>query len=304
MVKDKAKKEESGPIQQVAFQTCLSTVAYPFHVVRTLVQVGHEPLPSTVGKTWFGFGSNAYFLPNCLTYSGHIRRTDGYAGLYRGLVPYVVNGGLQQISSRYLNDLIPTVKKDSNASTSEFTVDVVKDVARSAAIRTVVMVLGHPLHVINIRMVVYFVGRESAYSSFMGAVRSIYEDEGVGGFFSGIVPRVIGELLGMVAYEALFRTILKIAESGGHVDDHEELELYGRTLVNYLVRITTYPFQLTSTLMIVDGSRMAAASAVPVDCNGRWYKCLTALYSSGRNMRGNSLFNRIDKSRRVYTTRL
>lgn len=62
---------------------------------------------------------------------------------------------------------------------------------RSVVVHAAGTLISSPFHVISVRMMAQFVGRETKYSSFLGSVMQIYKDEGLLGFFSGIIPRLL-----------------------------------------------------------------------------------------------------------------
>ena len=48
-------------------------------------------------RTWFG--RPALSLPSVFVYMGHIRKRDGFLGLYRGLGPKLVSMGVSSVVS-------------------------------------------------------------------------------------------------------------------------------------------------------------------------------------------------------------
>lgn len=65
---------------------------------------------------------------------------------------------------------------------------------RDIVTHTAGAIISSPFHVISIRMMAQFVGRETKYSSIFGSIIQIYKDEGILGFFSGLIPRLIFDL--------------------------------------------------------------------------------------------------------------
>lgn len=274
-----------------------SAVFYPKTLFRILIEVNHEPLPPVAGRSWFGFGRRVHYLPNVFTYCKYIRRTEGWTGLYRGVLPNVLSVAAQQAAASCCSAVLPPeTKKDAQ---SDPVYHHGREIARKVGIRAVSVLVSQPFQVITIRMVAYYVGREVAYSTFTGTVRAIYANEGIGGFFSGIVPRLVGETLAVVAFELMVPVVMKIAEVP-EMDNKATVTLrdHARVVVSFLVQIVVYPLHLTSTLMAIDGSGMAAAAAIPPNGVGSWTGCLGALYACGEHMRGGGLFNRIDKNKR------
>lgn len=70
---------------------------HPLDLAKTLIQVGHEPLAPKHTKTWMG--KPKLSLPSVFLYMGHIRRQDGFFGLYRGLGPKLVTMGVSSVVS-------------------------------------------------------------------------------------------------------------------------------------------------------------------------------------------------------------
>lgn len=47
-------------------------------------------------------------------------------------------------------------------------------------------------------MMAQFIGRESVYRSIFGSIAEIYRTEGITGFFSGLLPKLLGEVACLV----------------------------------------------------------------------------------------------------------
>lgn len=62
---------------------------------------------------------------------------------------------------------------------------------RSIVVHAAGAVISSPFHVISIRMMAQFVGQETKYTSIFGSIVQIYKDEGIMGFFSGVIPRLL-----------------------------------------------------------------------------------------------------------------
>lgn len=65
---------------------------------------------------------------------------------------------------------------------------------RNVVIHAAGTVIASPFHVISLRMMAQFIGRETKYTSIFGSVVQIYKDEGILGFFSGLIPRLLCEV--------------------------------------------------------------------------------------------------------------
>lgn len=73
---------------------------------------------------------------------------------------------------------------------AKFKVNLKRDVVLTASC----IVVTQPFHVISIRMMAQFVGRETLYKSLLGSMAEIYRHEGILGFFSGLMPKLLCDL--------------------------------------------------------------------------------------------------------------
>ena len=98
-----------------------------------------------------------------------------------------------------------------------------------------------------------FISREDAYESLIGGVLEIKDEEGWKGFFAGLIPKLIGVVLGIALIETTSFCLRKQINS---VD--EEVKTENKDLFNLLDQHAglfagviangfTYPFALTST---------------------------------------------------------
>ncbi|KAK3703420.1 hypothetical protein QZH41_014260 [Actinostola sp. cb2023] len=78
-------KDDKNPALSLMLSLAMNTATHPLTTVKILVQVGHEPLPAVPAKTFFR--NTVMRLPGLLQYGKHIIKTDGYLGLYNGLLP-------------------------------------------------------------------------------------------------------------------------------------------------------------------------------------------------------------------------
>ena len=58
----------------------MTSATHPMDFAKTLIQIGFEPVAPKQTRTWMG--KPALSLPNVFLYMGHIRRRDGYLGMY------------------------------------------------------------------------------------------------------------------------------------------------------------------------------------------------------------------------------
>ena len=74
---------------KLAFKASLTTLTHPLEYAKVLIQIGHEPIAPRHTKTFFG--KPALALPSVFQYIGHIKKRDGFLGLYQGLAPKLVS---------------------------------------------------------------------------------------------------------------------------------------------------------------------------------------------------------------------
>ncbi|XP_044068791.1 mitochondrial carrier homolog 1-like isoform X4 [Siniperca chuatsi] len=190
--------------------------------------VGHEPLPPTVGTTMFG--RRVLYLPGFFSYAQHIVKVDGKRGLFRGLSPRLVSSAIstvvrskvKQVALLSKRDDVQTslgkVVKESEASfagwkkrTSQHpklgtahTTPLAslinprqkqKRTSHEMVVQCLSRVATHPFHVMSVRCMAQFVGREVKYGGMFSCIIKIFKEEGVAGFYVGLVPHVLGEVL-------------------------------------------------------------------------------------------------------------
>ncbi|NXR13719.1 MTCH2 protein, partial [Semnornis frantzii] len=171
-----------------------------------LLQVGYEPLPPTLGRNIFG--RQIYHLPGLFAYAKHIMKIDGRAGLFKGLTPRlcssaigtIVHGKVLQI---LFGGAVPCLmpfpfqlgtSKNEPVSSLE---QILKETSREMVARSSATIITHPFHVITLRCMVQFIGRETKYSGILSAFTTIYREEGILGFFAGLIPRLLGDILSL-----------------------------------------------------------------------------------------------------------
>lgn len=274
-------EEDEKFYKGLATKTLVSGVTYPLTVVKTLIQLGHEPFPLSTGKAFIFFGRNAYFLPNVFSYGHQLAQEKGFSILWTGidsaLVSFVVGGIAAHRASKYLNEHYPEVggsaefegKEEKNLSDHASFRRMLRAGIRDSTIRAFAIVCARPFTVVCVRQIAQIIGGETKYQSVCHGLRLVGIEEGAGGLFSGIVPQIIGELivvwgvhsLTYVAERALVRSGLyeKAAESE---QGQKELDDYRKGLhlvIPFVVNVFSYPYSAVSTVMAVAGSGLAVS---------------------------------------------
>ncbi|NXP55945.1 MTCH2 protein, partial [Heliornis fulica] len=140
-------------------------------------------------------------------------KVDGRAGLFKGLAPRlcssaigtVVHSKVLQCSDGggtgggcFLPDASsahqPETARTKPVSSLE---QVLKETSREMVARSAATLITYPFHVITLRCMVQFIGRETKYSGTLSAFATIYREEGILGFFAGLIPRLLGDILSL-----------------------------------------------------------------------------------------------------------
>ncbi|XP_044068796.1 mitochondrial carrier homolog 1-like isoform X9 [Siniperca chuatsi] len=148
----------------------VTAITHPLLYVKLLIQVGHEPLPPTVGTTMFG--RRVLYLPGFFSYAQHIVKVDGKRGLFRGLSPRLVSSAISTVVRSKVKQVALLSKRDDVQTSLG---KVVKETSHEMVVQCLSRVATHPFHVMSVRCMAQFVGREVKYG--------------------GLVPHVLGEVL-------------------------------------------------------------------------------------------------------------
>ncbi|NXL37332.1 MTCH2 protein, partial [Glaucidium brasilianum] len=295
----------------------LTVLSQPLMYVKVLVQVGYEPLPPTLGRNIFG--RQVYQLPGLFAYAKHIVKVDGRAGLFKGLTPRLCSSAIGTVvHSKVLQrsllgggcsspdasfSLQPGASKKEPVSSLE---QVLKETSREMVARSAATLITHPFHVITLRCMVQFIGHETKYSGTLSAFATIYREEGVLGFFSGLIPRLLGDILSLWLCNMLAYLINTYALENGcgsaggqrcfffltQVSTMTEMKSYSQAVTGFFASMLTYPFVLVSNLMAVNNCGLAGGLLPYAPTYSSWLDCWGQLHREGNMSRGNSLFFR------------
>lgn len=274
----------------------MTTATHPLTCVRVLMQVGHEPIAPTPSRTLFG--TKVLRLPSFFQYANHIKKVEGWRGLYRGLLPRVyssmvgtfLNSTILQTVSKQKTPLMKISVQENKTSREEL-VEFTKETCVQAAGKVTALVISHPLYVVSIRMMVQFVGKETIYSGLRASFKEIYENEGIAGFFSGIIPRILGEVLSLVFFRGACFLVSRYAVDS-EVSRRKEVQIYTNGLFQYVAGVVTYPFVLVTHMMIVNHVGLAAGEVPAMPAFSGWTDCFAYLRKTGNLWRGSSMFRR------------
>uniref|UniRef100_H0YRQ5 Mitochondrial carrier homolog 1 n=1 Tax=Taeniopygia guttata TaxID=59729 RepID=H0YRQ5_TAEGU len=230
----------------------LVAASHPLLYVKLLVQVGHEPLPPTIGRNVLG--RKVLYLPGFFTYARHIVEVDGKRGLFRGLTPRLISSTLSTITRGSVKKAFPLEDMEHVSNKDDVKTSlrkVVRETSHEMMMQCVSRFVSHPLHVISMRCMVQFVGREVKYSGVFSAIGRIFKEEGILGFFVGLVPHILGDVIFLWCCNLLAHFINTYA-----VDDNfsqaSVIRSYTKFVMGIAVSMLTYPFLLVGDLMAVN----------------------------------------------------
>ncbi|NWH73947.1 MTCH2 protein, partial [Piaya cayana] len=271
---------------------------------RLPLQVGYEPLPPTLGRNIFG--RQVYQLPGLFAYAKHIVKVDGRAGLFKGLAPRLCSSAIGTVVHSKV--LQPGASKKEPVSSLE---QVLKETSREMVARSAATLITHPFHVITLRCMVQFIGRETKYSGMLDAFATIYREEGILGFFAGLIPRLFGDVLSLWLCNMLAYLINTYALENGvrapqpprgswgpppfsPVSTMTEMKSYSQAVTGVRGTAPTPPAR-PRVGIIPSGSpfpRLAGGLLPYAPSYSSWLDCWSQLRREGNMTRGNSLFFR------------
>ncbi|XP_049635691.1 mitochondrial carrier homolog 2 isoform X1 [Suncus etruscus] len=282
---------------QVLLGSGLTVLSQPLMYVKVLIQVGYEPLPPTIGRNIFG--RQVYQLPGLFSYAQHIVRIDGKRGLFTGLAPRLCSGVLGtvvhgQVLQQFCQEPEKTEELGSGHIQKEVPASferIVKETTREMMARSAATLITHPFHVIALRSMVQFIGRESKYCGLYDSIITIYQEEGILGFFAGLVPRLLGDIISLWLCNSLAYLVNTYALDSG-VSTMNEMKSYSQAVTGFFASMLTYPFVLVSNIMAVNNCGLIGGGPPFSHIYTSWIDCWCTLQKEGNMSRGNSLFFR------------
>lgn len=304
---DNGNDYEVGEWLRFGLRLGVTTALHPLEYAKVLMQIGFEPIAAVPGRTLFG--RPTMVLPNVFQYAAYIKHVDGFYGCFRGLSAKVIGNLVSaHFSEKIADDLGLEVAKDSDSrrkgKEERGTVDPEEDdqqldeqfkkqLKRNLVVHTAGVVISQPFHVISVRMMAQFVGREKIYSGVWGSIREIWSQEGIFGFFTGFVPRLMCDLGCLIIASSATYLASK------YLIREKEGRIYFSSISQFVVSSMFYPYHVVSTCMIVNGSRLKAGNLPNMEPYHDWRDCYAKLKAAGQHKRGSSLFFRYASRPRV-----
>ncbi|XP_060087506.1 mitochondrial carrier homolog 1 isoform X1 [Heteronotia binoei] len=295
---------EGADVLFVALSAGFTSLSHPLLYVKLLVQVGHEPLPPTIGRNLLG--RKVLYLPGFFTYARHIVRVDGKKGLFRGLTPRIISSTLSTVTRGRIKKAFPLEDMEHVSNKDDVKTSlrkVVKETSHEMMMQCVSRVISHPLHVISMRCMVQFVGREVKYGGILSSIGTILKEEGFSGFFvyylhqekmyhsRGLIPHILGDVIFLWCCNLLAHFINTYA-----VDDNfnqaSVIRSYTKFVMGIAVSMLTYPFLLVGDLMAVNNCGLRAGLPPYAPVFSSWIHCWRHFSAQGQLFRGSSLLFR------------
>ncbi|KAF5276505.1 hypothetical protein FQA39_LY06574 [Lamprigera yunnana] len=269
-----------------ALRNVVSAASHPLEYAKVLIQIGHEPIAP---RSTTLFGKPALKLPNIFEYVKYIKSVDGFIGCYRGLLPKVCGNVASAFASQKVLQHMDFDKDEIDDELDEPTNRkevFLRSVKKDLVTRTTAIIISHPFHVITIRIMAQFVGRETTYNGLFTSIYQIYQDSGIMGFFCGLVPRLLGDILSLLLASTLSYVV------NTYVFDDRELQMYTSATMSFVASAIMYPFQVVSICMGVNGTQLAAGSPPNMPIYNSWLDCWSDLSRRNQLKRGSSLLMR------------
>lgn len=281
-------KQKGNNWSNYAVRIIVSTASHPLEYAKVLIQIGYEPLAPRPTTTLFG--KPALKLPNIFEYVKFIKAVDGFAGCYRGLLPKVCGNLASAIASQKVIERMDSGKDEpdelSEVEEHKKKELFMKSVKKDLVTRATAIVVSHPFHVVTIRIMAQFVGRETTYNGFLASVAQIYNESGIKGFFSGLVPRILGDVFSLLLASALAYIV------NTYIFEDKELQMYTSATMSFIASAITYPFQVVSNCMAISGTSLSAGSPPNMPFYNSWLDCWSDLSRRNQLKRGSSLLIR------------
>ena len=267
-----------------------------FLILQVLIQLGYEPT-APERRYSFVFRQYLYYYPGIYGYAKQIVQQGGWSALYRGLGMSLISQFVSlsahhlihpAVTSMVLNLPLSVVNEgngdvpDTEPQNVETVRAVLVQATRSFMIALVtnvsVEMVVHPFHVIVVRTIAQHVGKESLYGLAWSSIRQIYADEGLSGFYAGLVPAILGHAFSCLIYSSMWIFFEMVAINS----PYNWMKMFVRGLIAvpllaYIPRTYSYPFSLMSNVMAVNNTQLMAARQPAYSGLGDCYRDLKSM---------------------------
>jgi len=229
----------------------------------------------------FGIGKKELFYPNIFAYCKHIKNELGWFKLITiGLPARVMSELVNRVVAKQLAHVFLIPDLHENASLELF----LNVVSKQTLCTVIGVVVSYPFHVIMIRQISQFIGHETYYNTIWSSIQEIWTNEGLPGFFAGVVPKVISASLAVCITTTLAHFVNKYILAN-HVDP--EIKKHTSMATQVFADSFAYRYVLVSVCMAVGGSRLQANKGYSTFAD-----CMMSLKAGGVLSRGSQTFFR------------
>lgn len=300
------REQKRIPPAQVCLRAFMFIPGYPVRYIQRLIQMGYEPVPPRRSFSIL-LRRHAYYYPSVFGYARNIARSDGWRALYRGVGAQLMEDFIELAAGNLLYPVIHSAVHKIPMPFQSGEQGDVPDTEPAFSLHSIltrgtrrflvgltnqclVQVIIQPFHVITVRTMAQYIGKENSYNGLYSSVKEIYNTEGFSGFFTGLVPAVIGHLCSNLIYTSLW-VMLEIAVGNISNDIVKVMvdSLLGAPLLGYIPGTYAYPFTLMTNLMIVNNTGLMAGRPPRVPIYDGWMDSCRHLRSTGQLFRGSAL---------------
>uniref|UniRef100_A0A9L0J4X1 Mitochondrial carrier 1 n=1 Tax=Equus asinus TaxID=9793 RepID=A0A9L0J4X1_EQUAS len=264
----------------VALGAGVTALSHPLLYVKLLIQVGHEPMPPTIGTNVLG--RKVLYLPSFFTYAKYIVQVDGKIGLFRGLSPRLMSNALSTVTRGSMKKVFPP--------------DEIEQVSNKDDMKT------------SLKKVVKETSYEMMMHGVLSSIGKIFKEEGLLGFFVGLIPHLLGDVVFLWGCNLLAHFINaylvddSVSDTPGGLGNDQNpgsqfsqalaIRSYTKFVMGIAVSMLTYPFLLVGDLMAVNNCGLQAGLPPYSPVFKSWIHCWKYLSVQGQLFRGSSLLFR------------
>nr|AKN21593.1 slc25a-25 [Schmidtea mediterranea] len=280
----------------------------PLKYAKVLIQLGYEPISPFMGHNLFSIfnvTNKTWRYPWIGNYIYYMYQKRGIthvltAGLFARLSFTTLSGVSQRIITQRIcenttEDEIEDVMEKN--SWGDFYVILVE----ISVFKLYEVIITHPFKVIMTRQMADFIVDENDHAWFIQAVLCIIKESGWKGFYKGIVPSIFAELCRCAIYYGSCRLVYNMLKSPsqlrtpeGEIDRmakrNETVKLLCRSVLKYAFSNVFYPFEVVSTVMMLDGVNLN--KHIQLSDFKSWRKCWRTLKLENQLYRGYSFIFR------------
>lgn len=220
----------------------------------------------------------------------YIKKIDGFTGLYRGLSVKLCSNFVSGAVYSEIHRKLPAVRDfedeeddDDDLTEEQRILNFVRRTFKEMTAKCAALTCSQPFHVITVRYMAQFVGRETTYNGIVSSIGQIYREEGILGLFSGLIPRLVGEILTIWFANTIAFVI------NAYIIQDRTLQSYVSATTMFLSSSVMYPFTLVGTVMAVSGCGLQAGSPPNMPIYPSWTDCWSHLSSTSQLKRGSAI---------------